>query len=410
MRSRERATEHEELVERGPPREGLTLMVEQAARDLRLTERAKSDIVRGQIIQFSEILKIKLRKRLFQTRLEAAALWTELEQSGGRFFVPDKVRQVPWNNEDFGLGTASPVTGPAGLASKGSALVTTAGLSSAYGGIRRAGSAMWWLTQSTFTRAGLGLGTVVLVTSAAMLRRAIIDAQTLKFVALTALGWQAIDLKLKAQRLVADLNALVAFYETGEDELENERVVREISEQISIRHINQVSKLSKVGQSVLATVAVDRIFRHLSRYDASFDDESPIWYMRGLQHARWWLSATWQRFSRPADRVRPKARLSLGERCIRALSSESLDIDDRILELDALHESPGKSPWTAAGVLSRTAVLVLDQGETFVHSGTDLGLYGVAYGSMDEVRWRKLRPLGEASGKGKGKSAPKAKL
>ena len=65
------------------------LVLDAAAKSFRLSERGKAEMVHNQLVQFAELLKIKLRSRLIQNKLAAQRLWAQLEAAGGAFFVPE---------------------------------------------------------------------------------------------------------------------------------------------------------------------------------------------------------------------------------------------------------------------------------------------------------------------------------
>ncbi len=352
----------------------------------------------NQLVQFCEVLKIKLRNRLVHHRFHARRLLEELEKAGGSLFIPDAVNSVSWDE-------AGEVTAPrmAGGVSGGPAPVGGAAGSvlGAADGARQAMSLVF--PQSAAGMLGLGLASVLTV--GALYRRLVADLRPLVVLYLFAGAYNKAQLKLQAMELDRCLNVLLAFGEGAEDELESERVVRELSEAIAVRHIHHVSKLSKNGHKVLASVVVDRIFRHLRRHRATYEGESLIWYVADLQHAAWWLESSWDRLSKPADRVSSRPRLPLHARCVRAMTAEASESDERVLELEPLHSSGaasaqqgedlakggGAGRWSAAGVLSRSGVFVHDQDALFVHSQTDVARFGFVYGSQDEVNWRRMR-------------------
>mmetsp|Transcript_4400 Transcript_4400/g.6559 ORF Transcript_4400/g.6559 Transcript_4400/m.6559 type:complete len:411 (+) Transcript_4400:485-1717(+) len=368
----------------------LEFVLNDAAKSYHITERAIVDMVHMSCVQFSEILKIKLRSRVLQYKFHAHRLWSTLEENGARFFVPSNVRNVNWNIDTNGLEhTIQPHSGGTGsLMSPGVDTLKQVGSAVA--------SSVFLPLTGKLGLAGISFGAFIYY-----FKQMLPVTPSLIVLGGCVTGVHLIQQKLNAQELCKYLNVILAFEENGEDELGTEQVIREISEQIAIRHVNQICKLSKNGQKVLASVVVDRICRHIARHRFGFDDESLIWYIRDMQQFAWSAQLYWKQLMLPADRVTARPRMSLSNRCIRALSAEAEESDERLLELEPFHEAPVSdkvksnhvaTPWTAAGVLSKSAVFVHEAGQIFVHSQTDYSLYGCAYGTMKEVQYRRLEP------------------
>jgi len=370
-------------------RSRMEVVLADAVRGFRVTERAKAEMVQAQLVQFAEILKIKLRARLFQAKFQAHRLWNTIASSGGSFFVPEEVGGVAWDSADPTRASA--------LASQRASAAPPATLTSSPGSVDMArqigGAAMFFMPQGVFAR--LGFGITAILSLGALYRRLMQDMRPLAFV---FVGWNAfrsVQLRLMASELHGFLNLLLAFEETCEDELENERIVRDVSEQVAIRHINHITKLSKNGQKTIATVIVDRICRHLSRHRFGYEEESPIWYVSDMQQFAWSCRMRWKQLTLPADRILVRPRLNLQQRVIRALTAETSTSDLRLLEIEPFYGGPDNSKpdmaWTAASILSRCAIFVHEDGLLYEHSQTDIDKYGFAYGTHDEVRWRKMR-------------------
>ncbi|CAK9088920.1 Uncharacterized protein SCF082_LOCUS41985 [Durusdinium trenchii] len=373
------------------------MMLNDAVRGFQLTDRAKAEIVHKQLVQFSEILKIKLRNKLFQYKFQALRTWEEIQDNGGQFFVPEGVQNVHWEMDSGDGRPAAPVASSAAHAgSPGVASAASFGMD----GVRQLGGAMSLvMPQSMGGR--LATGVVAVLTFGSLYRRMVQDMRPFLVMMAGYNVYRIASLKLQAQELQQYLNVLLAFEENGEDELENERVVREVAEQVALRHINHISKLSKTGQKTFASVIVDRICRHLSRHRFGFEEESIVWYVRDFQQMMWSMEMFFKRMTLPADRVTMRPRLNLQARVVRALTAESSENDDRILELEPFHnevdpiEQP--FPWTASGVLSKSAVFVHEHDCVYVHSQTDVALYGIAYGSAQEVKWSAAEARGPAA-------------
>ncbi|GBG28192.1 Hypothetical Protein FCC1311_044152 [Hondaea fermentalgiana] len=377
-------------------RSSFDVMLKDAVSSFQVTERAKAEIVQRQLVQFSEILKIKLRNRLFQYKFKAQQLWASIEQDGGQFFIPDGVHGVHWDTEARGGLASGPFSGVGGSAGPGSASQLASGaLSTGASGIRQVGDTLSFLMPS-----GLGARFVVVGASFLLLSSVyhkVITSWRVGMVIAASAGVRIADLKARAMELERCLNVLLAFEETGEDELENERIVRDVAERLSLRHINHVSKLSKNGQKALATVMVDRVCRHLSRHRFGYADESPVPLMSYMQQLYWWAEARVKRVFVPADKMPQRPRLNLLQRVIRGLSAENADNDVRTLELEPFHQaSDGPGPttrkaWTAAELLSKCAIYVPESGHMYAHEETRSDIYGYAYGTLDEVERRQMR-------------------
>lgn len=373
------------------------LMLSDAVANFQITERAKAEIVQRQLVQFSEILKIRLRNRIIEYKILAGQIWNSLEQDGGQFFIPESIYGVQWDSGEsrWGNGGISFIQSRSGTSAGASGFARGA-MASSLGGLKQIGGVLSFLTSS-----GLAAKLVVVGASGLMLstmyNRILNSYRAGALFLAGSFGVHMFDLKKRAWELERCLNVLLAFEETGDDELENERVVRIVAERLALRHINHVSKLSKSGQKTLATVMVDRICRHLSRHRFGYEDESPVWLKSTLQQFYWSTETYMKRLILPADKVPRRARLDLFQRIIRALSAENSDNDFRTLDVEPLHQSTedtysSKRAWNAADLLSRSAILVPESGTVYLHAETLLDVYGVAYGTLDEVTRRQMQP------------------
>jgi len=362
---------------------GLREMVQVAAQAFELTERAKAEIVQAQLIQFSEVLKIKLRSRLYRYRFEARRLWAEIEADGGGFYVPETVQTINWDNDVAG-GKPSTVVA---TTSPSSAFGLNAGLGQSFSQL--GGTFAMLFPNSLSGRAALVLTSVISLGS--LYRRVISDLRPVAILLSCASAARQAAIKLKAMELSRCLNVFLAFEENGEDELESERVLREISERIAVRHVNHVSKLSKNGQKTLANVVADRIFRHISRHRNGYAEESLVQHYSNAQQFFWSIQGYIQSLIKPADRRYQRPPLDLYSRCVRALAAEAADTDHRLLELEPYHENTGVR-WTASEVLSRSAVLLQDEGVLYVHPRSQVDQFSFVWGLRDEIKWRRLKP------------------
>ncbi len=78
-------------------------ILKDAGQNFQITEKAKAELMQQRLIQFSEIIKIRLRNRLMKIKLSARSLWEQLEKSGGAFFLPDTLGSINWDTDGQGI-------------------------------------------------------------------------------------------------------------------------------------------------------------------------------------------------------------------------------------------------------------------------------------------------------------------
>jgi len=331
--------------------------VELAASNLVVTERARIDIVENQLLQFVEILSIKIRRRVMLLRARAEIIRNQ-------------------------IGTVS-FQQPSGTG------ISTPNLGSAFGILRMLSTlGPYWAT-------GIGIGGSLYFSLFGP--RLAEMAKTGVAVFSVTKGYDYVQ-KFQLKRSLNTLNNFLnAFGENGDDELESERIVRHIAKNLGLRHLNQICRLSKNGQETLASVMVDRITQNLLRHPYGYQHESRSWIINEIQHKIWEAEIVFESLTKPADRVRTRETLTLLERCIRALTNEIVPFDDRPVELEHyLNDGspPANERWTASGVLSKCGVCVRlenNQTELYSHSQSETEKYGFCYGSIDEVRARRMK-------------------
>ncbi len=148
---------------------------------------------------------------------------------------------------------------------------------------------------------------------------------------------------------------------------------------------------------------INRVLTYLSRHRSNFKDEELFWVENNIKRAFWKLQSCWQHFTLPPDRANRRTPLGLEGRCIRALSVESTLNDDRLLELDPPNEQEilkdakigSAMAWTSSDILGKCGIYVYEEKKLYVHSQTDVDRFGFAYGSIDEVEWRCMYPIGK---------------
>ena len=321
-----------------------------AVASLEIDPRAKSELVRQRVAEFAETVAVKLRRRVADDRARLHLLRAE---ASGR----DSAAAAP--------------------------------------------NSVWGVFQSV---AGAQL-------SAAAIAQGMLFYQFGVKGALSVLGMSLLQKlgensfrALRMRRLEALLGYFGALGTTDGSDVESERLIREVAAMLAWRHADHVVRLSTRGQYALADVMVRRIRSNLRRGQTSYRGESRAPAVAAVQRTLQTVSVAWNKALVPADKLLTAPPLSLVDRVVRALTFECLEGDDTtVLELDSLLVPPQASAqggggraamWTAHGVLSKCGVRVaLPQAQGggnahFAHEGTDVFMYGFAWGTEEEARDR----------------------
>uniref|UniRef100_A0A7S3LGG4 Uncharacterized protein n=1 Tax=Aplanochytrium stocchinoi TaxID=215587 RepID=A0A7S3LGG4_9STRA len=340
-----------------------------------VTERARLEIVQNQLIQFVEILSIKIRRRIMMFRTQADIIREQLVRAGDTSVI-----HVQSGAQNAGGGAS-------GVSNSNLSATSQIPAASSFTSALTMFGPKWTI----------GFGALSVLSFSYLGSRIINNIKFAIFIIALKQGHEFSQKWQLGSTLNKLDNFLNAFGENGDDELESERIVRHVAKSIGLRHVNQISRLSKNGQVALSAVIVDRISQSLMRHPYGYKNESRSWIVNEVQHRIWATRSFYESFTRPADRVRTRETLSLIERCTRALTNEMVPYDDRPVELE--HYLSNNTPmeqerWTAAGVLSKCGVCVQladSSTELYAHSASETEKYGFCYGTMAEVKDRKMR-------------------
>lgn len=338
-----------------------------AAAALVITDKARLEIVKSQVIQFCELLSIKLRSRL--TTSIAAVNGMQQQLTGGRL---GEASGAAMGVNALNTSITMPLKVLNSLASGGGALLAHPRLAAVTAAATVA--TMYGVTQK-------------------------ISRHSLYIVAAGA-GASYLNQHRLRQALNAEIsreNSFIrAMESTGRDEIQVEQLIRDLTQKIGLRYVNQIVKLSKEGQTTLSEVIVKRIYQNLSGNRVGYESESTHRLRKSLQHFSWSLEEKMDRLTMPADRVRTRQKLSLVDRCLRAIVEESVPGDSVSLGRESYFGTvagtgAAESSWTASGVLSKTGMIV--DSVRYIHELTEHEKYGYCFGDIHEARRRKMMPF-----------------
>ncbi|KAH9261425.1 hypothetical protein BASA81_000069 [Batrachochytrium salamandrivorans] len=211
-----------------------------------------------------------------------------------------------------------------------------------------------------------------------------------------AVGQSKLSQVLQNQSQALMENIISQFSDGADTTRHSEAQIKQVAKVLSLRYIDQVVPLNKDSQVVLAEIMCSRIMRHLQLSSKGYELESRKPLVAKVQRQWWQLEAKYHQIMTPPDRVPVKRALDLTSRCIRALTAESNETDDKPLHFEAWFSPTNASAtlvkWTTVGVLCQTGLKIkLDEGEVlYAHEFSDTNTYGFAYGDLAEANEREM--------------------